>query len=128
MDAIQQLPWQSADNSRALNGRNPSNKHVERVVEKRLGKQKVVEFWEKVIACFPLMQYGPQGKRRLQQYFVAAGTILKSCYLATIGRYTDRPTYSSLVTHEPHIKRRIQQFFYCCMYSLSREPVYRAVA
>jgi hypothetical protein len=31
-------------------------------------------------------------KRRLQQFFVAAGTSLPSCYVATIKGYTDRPT------------------------------------
>lgn len=42
--------------------------------------------WEEVIAYFPLIQYGPHRKRCLQQFFVAVGTSLTSCYLATVGR------------------------------------------
>jgi hypothetical protein len=39
-----------------------------------------------------LIRHGPHRKRRLQQLFVAAGTSLPSCYLATIGGYTDPRT------------------------------------
>jgi hypothetical protein len=35
-------------------------------------------------------------KRRLQRFFVAAGTSLPSFYLATIGGYKDRPTDTSV--------------------------------
>jgi hypothetical protein len=56
-------------------------------------------------------------KRRLQQFFVAAGTSLPSCYLGTIGEYTDRPTDT-----------RVQQFFYFFAYLLPRERVFRAFA
>jgi hypothetical protein len=74
-------------------------------------------FWEELIAYFPLIRHGPHRKRLLQQFFVAAGRSLLSCHQATIGAYTDRPT-----------DIRIQQFFYCCVYSLPKESVYRAVA
>jgi hypothetical protein len=36
--------------------------------------------------------------------------------------------YFPLIWHGPHRKRRVQQFFYSCMYPLSRECVNRAVA
>jgi hypothetical protein len=29
------------------------------------------EFWEKIIACFPLIRHASHGKRRLQQFIVA---------------------------------------------------------
>jgi hypothetical protein len=58
------------------------------------------KFWEELIAYFPLI-HGPQRKRRLQQFFAAAGTSLPSCYLATMRGYTDRPTGP-----------RVQQVFY----------------
>jgi hypothetical protein len=50
------------------------------------------KFWEELFPSFPLIRHGPHRKRRLQQFFVAAGTSLPSCYLATIGGYTERPT------------------------------------
>jgi hypothetical protein len=40
---------------------------------------------------FPLIRYGAH-RKRLQQFFVAAGTSLPSCYLATIGVYRNKPT------------------------------------
>jgi hypothetical protein len=58
-----------------------------------------------------LIQHGPHRKRRLQQFFVAAGKYLPSCYLATIGEYTSRPTESPSIRHESHRKRRVQQLF-----------------
>jgi hypothetical protein len=64
-----------------------------------------------------LIRHGLHRERRFQQVFVVAGTSLPSRYLAMIGGYTDRPTDT-----------RIQQFLYCCVYSLSWERVYRAVA
>jgi hypothetical protein len=70
---------------------------------------------QELIACFALIRHGPHRKRRFQKFFVAAGTSLQSCYLAMIGGYTDRPTDT-----------RVQQLFYCCVYSLMRERVYRA--
>jgi hypothetical protein len=71
------------------------------------------KFWE---------EHGPQRKQHLQQFFVAAGTFLPSCFLAMIVGYTGRPTGSSLGGHRP------QKFFYCCMQPSPRERVYRAVA
>jgi hypothetical protein len=53
------------------------------------------KFWEELIAYFPLIRHGSHRKRRLQQFFVAAGTSLPSWYLITKGRCTDihtRPT------------------------------------
>jgi hypothetical protein len=50
------------------------------------------KFWEEIIAYFPLIRHGPHRKRLLQQFFVAAGTYLPSCYLEAIGRYTDPQT------------------------------------
>jgi hypothetical protein len=55
----------------------------------------------------------PPSKRRLQQFFFAAWTSLPSRYLAALGGYTDRPTDSPLVRHEPRRKLRVQHFFYC---------------
>jgi hypothetical protein len=49
------------------------------------------KFWTELITYFPLIRHGPHWKRGLQ-FFVAAGTSLPSCYLVTIGGYTDRPT------------------------------------
>jgi hypothetical protein len=60
------------------------------------------KFLEEIIAYFPLIRHGPHRKRRLQQFFVAAGTRLPSHCRLTIGGYTDRPTYSSLTLHRPH--------------------------
>jgi hypothetical protein len=79
---------------------------------KRSGMMNVSKkFWEELIAYFPLIRHGPYRKRRLQQFFVPAGTSLPSCYLATIGRYTHRHTDSSMIRHGPHTKRRVQYFF-----------------
>jgi hypothetical protein len=58
-------------------------------------------FWEELIAYFLLIRPNRK-KRRLQQFFFAAGTFLQCCYLATIGAYTDRPTDFPLVRHGPH--------------------------
>jgi hypothetical protein len=41
-----------------------------------------------MIAYCPLIRHEPHIKRSLQQFFVAAGTSLPSCHLATISRYT----------------------------------------
>jgi hypothetical protein len=49
------------------------------------------KFREELIGYFPLI-YGPHRKPFHQQFFVAAGTSLLSCYLATIGEYTDGRT------------------------------------
>jgi hypothetical protein len=54
-------------------------------------------------------------KRRLQQFFFAAGTSLPSCYVATIKGHKDTPSDSPLTRHEPQRKWRIQQFFYFCV-------------
>jgi hypothetical protein len=61
------------------------------------------KFWEELIASFPLIRYGPH-RKRLQQFFVAAGTSLPNCYLAMIGGYTYRTTDSPLITHGPDRK------------------------
>jgi hypothetical protein len=50
------------------------------------------KFWEELIAYFPLIQHESHRKQRLEQFFIATGTSLPSCYLATIGGYTDRHT------------------------------------
>jgi hypothetical protein len=47
------------------------------------------KFWEELIAHLLLIQHGPHRKRRIQQFFVAAGTCLQSRCLATTGGYTD---------------------------------------
>jgi hypothetical protein len=54
------------------------------------------KFREELIVYFPLLRDGQPRKRRLQQFFVAAGMSLANCYLATIG-YTDRPTNAILL-------------------------------
>jgi hypothetical protein len=71
------------------------------------------------MAYFPLILHGPHRKRRLQQFFVAAGTTLPSCFPAAIGGYTDRPTDSPLIRNGLHSKWYVQQFFYCCVYSFA---------
>jgi hypothetical protein len=43
-------------------------------------------------------------------------------------RRIHRPTDSLSIKHGPHIKRRIQKFFYYCVYSLPRKCVYLVVA
>jgi hypothetical protein len=47
---------------------------------------------EELTFYFPLIRHGPYRKRRLQKFFIASGTSFRSCYLATIRGYTDRPT------------------------------------
>jgi hypothetical protein len=84
--------------------------------------------WEELIAYFPLIRHGLHRKRRLQQLFVAVGTSLPGCYLATIGAYTGRPIDSPFIKHEPHRKWSVQKFLYYRVYSLPRERVCRAVA
>jgi hypothetical protein len=42
------------------------------------------KFLEEEVAYFPVVRYGPHRKRRLQQFFVAAGTSLPSRCLATV--------------------------------------------
>jgi hypothetical protein len=68
------------------------------------------KFWEELIAYFPMIRYGPHRKRRLQQFVVAAGTSLPSCYLATIGGYTNRPTDWPLMRCGLRRKWYVQQF------------------
>jgi hypothetical protein len=67
-------------------------------------------------------------KTTLQQFLSAPGKPLPSCYLATTEGYRDRPTDFHLIRHGQHRNWRVQQFFYCCVYSLSRERVYQAAA
>jgi hypothetical protein len=50
------------------------------------------KFWKELIAYFPSIWHWPHGKRRLQQFFVAARTCLPSHCLAIIGGYTYRHT------------------------------------
>jgi hypothetical protein len=70
---------------------------------------------EELIAYVPLIRHGPHRKRHLQQHFVAVGMSLPNYYLATICGYKPADT-------------RIQLLFYCCVYSLPRKHVYRALA
>jgi hypothetical protein len=67
--------------------------------------------WEELIDYFLLIRHGPHSKRRLQHFFVAAGTCLPSYYLATRRRYTDAHTDSPFIRHGLHRKWRVQQFF-----------------
>jgi hypothetical protein len=62
------------------------------------------KFWEELIAYFPLTRHGPQRKRSLQNVFIASGTSLLSCYLATIRGYTKRPTDSPVIGYRPNGK------------------------
>jgi hypothetical protein len=53
------------------------------------------------IAYFPFIQHGLQRKQRLQQFFVATGTSLLSCYLATnrgLHRHTHRLSFHKTQT------------------------------
>jgi hypothetical protein len=75
------------------------------------------KFWEWLIAYFPLIWQGPH-KKRLQQFFISAGTRLQSHCHAMIGGYTDTPK-TLLSWHRLHRKQCIQQFFFvsrihCC--------------
>jgi hypothetical protein len=76
---------------------------------------------QELISCIPLVRHGSHLKRRLQHFFVAAGTSLPSCYLATKRGYAGRPTESLSERHGPHIKWRVQTFLCFCMYSMPRE-------
>jgi hypothetical protein len=62
------------------------------------------KFWEELIVCFPLIRHRPHRIRCLQQLFVATGTSLPSCYPATIGAHTDRPTDSPLIRRGDRIE------------------------
>jgi hypothetical protein len=60
----------------------------ERKLHKDCGRKGSVakqKLWEELIAYFPLIRHRPHRKRFFQQFFVAAGTSLSSCYLAMIG-------------------------------------------
>jgi hypothetical protein len=46
--------------------------------------EKYINFWEELMAYVPLTQQKRHRKRRLQQFFVAAGTFLPCCYQARI--------------------------------------------
>jgi hypothetical protein len=70
---------------------------------------------QELIAYFPSIQHGPNRKRRLQKSF-ATGISLPSFDLATIRGYKDTSTDT-----------RVEQFFYCFLYSMQWEHVYRAV-
>jgi hypothetical protein len=58
------------------------------------------KFWEELIAYFPLTLYGPYRKWHLQQFYVAAGASLASCYLATIRGYEDRRTDTDRIEND----------------------------
>jgi hypothetical protein len=81
------------------------------------------KFCDELITCFPLIHHGLHRKRCHQQFFIAAGTCLRSSCLAVIVGDTDSP----LVRHGPYRKWRAQQFFYCCVYSLPWERVHQAL-
>jgi hypothetical protein len=51
-----------------------------------------------LIAYFPLIRLWQHRKRRLEKFFLATGTSLPSCYLATIGWYTDKTHYKTQTT------------------------------
>jgi hypothetical protein len=78
------------------------------------------KFWEGSFTYFRLMRYGPHRKRLFQQSFVAAGECLPSPCLAMMGGIQIHTYRIFFDTTRTHRKRRVQQFFYCCMY-LSRE-------
>jgi hypothetical protein len=52
------------------------------------------KLWKELITYFPLIRHGPHRKRH-QQMFIAAGTSLLCCYLATIGEYIAPQTHAS---------------------------------
>jgi hypothetical protein len=84
--------------------------------------------WEEPTGSFPLIRLGPHRKRLFRQFFIAAVTSLPSSDLPTIKGCTYRPTDSPLGKYGLHRQLRIQQFFYCYVYSLQRKRVYRTVA
>jgi hypothetical protein len=57
------------------------------------------KFWEELMAYFPLIRHGLHRKRRLQQYFVAAGMSLPNCYL-TMQRGIHRLSFDKTQTGE----------------------------
>lgn len=65
------------------------------------------KFWEGPIAYSPLIQHRPHRKQHPQQFLVAAGTLLPSFYLVTLGGYTVTPTGSALTCHGPYRKGRL---------------------
>jgi hypothetical protein len=69
------------------------------------------EYWEELIAYFPLTGQGPHRKQRLQQFFGAAETSLPCCFLGKIAGYTDRPRDSLLIRHGSHRKWRVHELF-----------------
>jgi hypothetical protein len=71
-----------------LDGEKPNQHRSEAVTINK-------KFWEELTAYCPLIRHGPHRKRRLQQFFVAAGASSPSCYLATTGGYTDPLTHAS---------------------------------
>jgi hypothetical protein len=63
-------------------------------------------FWEEVITYFLMIGHGLRRKRRLQQFFVSAGTSLWSCYPATmreIHRQTHRLSFDTTRTADKMI-------------------------
>jgi hypothetical protein len=81
------------------------------------------KFREELIAYFLLIGYEPHRKRRLQNFFGAAGKFYPSFYLVTIEGYTERPTDSPLIRRGPYRKRRAQQYFYGCRGNVFSEQV-----
>jgi hypothetical protein len=77
------------------------------------------EFWEELIAYCPIIRHRPHRQRRIQQFFVAAGTWLPlSCNDWGIHKPADSP----LIRHGPHRKRRVQQFFVPCIGAVTCIP------
>jgi hypothetical protein len=115
------------------------------------------KFWEELIAYFPLIRHGPHIKSS-RCLATIRGLLPSRCLATIAGGYTDTHTDSnviswvystfskqesrlkiqevlgrtnrllSLIRHGPHWKRRVQQFFYCCLYirysgNVSTEPL-----
>jgi hypothetical protein len=51
--------------------------------------------------------------------------LLFSTYIYSYINWEELTAHIPLIPHGKHRKRRVQQFFYCCVYSLPRERVYR---
>jgi hypothetical protein len=78
-------PWFSTHRSRDVNCWEGIKVTLRLAVSQCLDAERLLSF----------MRHGSNRKRRLQQFFVAAGASLPSSYLATTEGHTDRPCYSS---------------------------------
>jgi hypothetical protein len=99
-------PWEK----RSITKINVYKRRTIKISSKKSVNKKV---WEELMAYFPFTRHEPHTKRGLQQLSLPRERLYR--HLTTIG-YTDRPTDTCF------------QQFYCCVYSLPRERVYRAVA